>query len=355
MSAAPPGPKLTTLEYGRFLAASLVLFSHVPAEVPFLEHHPLSLFGGLHAPGPVGVEYFFTLSGFVILTAHFADLGHLSALPRFVWRRLARIYPAFWLTLALAFALPHPALSPLHALGLICLSATDINDYIGAAWTLRPELAFYSLFACLLIPRAAPVVLAIWLGLITWLAVPQPLRHTLNPVPLHGLHAALMTGGALWFNANNYLFAAGLFAAWHYRRRQIAGWFCALLLLLSALCLGLTAPYSANFQSYPHAYIYPLMAVGFGSLILALANLERAGIIPHLPAARFLGNLSYPLYLIHMPLMQLADTVCTGCLRLPDAALYVPFVVAVVLIYIAAAAVTLLFDQPLQRLLRGLV
>jgi peptidoglycan/LPS O-acetylase OafA/YrhL len=354
ITTPPAGPKLTTLEYGRFIAASLVVFSHIGSELPLLSPGAAP-FGGLHTPGPAGVEYFFTLSGFVILTAHYGDLGYLSALPRYLWRRLCRIYPAFWLALALPFALPHPPLDPGHALGLITLASPDIPSFIGPAWSLRYELAFYLSFALLLVPRIGPLWLALWLAGVAWLAVPAPWRHMLNPPPLQPLHLWLNTQGALWFGASNFLFAAGLFAAWHYRRRQLGARACLLLLAAAVICLVVAGPAGAWYQTYPKPFVYPAIALGFGGLILALANLERLGIIPRLPAAALLGNISYPLYLLHTPLMLLAFNLCPGCLHLQGAALYALFAAVALTIYAAATAVTVWFDQPLQRALRRVV
>lgn len=65
------------------------------------------MFGGWVPPPPFAVQYFFTLSGFVMLTAHHQDLAKPKASLRFLRRRSCGIYPVFWLSLltpALAFA-----------------------------------------------------------------------------------------------------------------------------------------------------------------------------------------------------------------------------------------------------------
>src|SRR5258707_295300 len=41
----------------------------------------------MHIPG-----FFFVLSGIVMLTAHWKDMGHPASLPRYAWKRFLRIY-----------------------------------------------------------------------------------------------------------------------------------------------------------------------------------------------------------------------------------------------------------------------
>lgn len=58
------------LEAGKFLAASVLLFSHLPWFTHIFARTPQDVvFGGWVPPAPVAVQYFFTLNGFVMLTA----------------------------------------------------------------------------------------------------------------------------------------------------------------------------------------------------------------------------------------------------------------------------------------------
>ena len=50
--------------------------------------------------GHAGVEFFFVLSGFIILHIHWKDLGHPSRFSSFAGKRFLRIYPMYWLVLA---------------------------------------------------------------------------------------------------------------------------------------------------------------------------------------------------------------------------------------------------------------
>ncbi len=55
--------------------------------------HSAIAFGFGHA----GVDFFFVLSGFIIMHAHTADIGKPERLYRYLWRRATRIYPIYWI------------------------------------------------------------------------------------------------------------------------------------------------------------------------------------------------------------------------------------------------------------------
>ncbi len=50
-------------------------------------------FGNGFGFGHAGVDFFFVLSGFIIMHAHATDIGKPERLSRYLWRRVTRIYP----------------------------------------------------------------------------------------------------------------------------------------------------------------------------------------------------------------------------------------------------------------------
>ena len=109
--------------------------------------------------GPFGVDLFFVLSGVII-----ARIAPGQGAGPFIWRRLTRILPLYWVLTLLWMA----ALARLGRLDLagvsrsLLLYPSAIDPYLNVAWTLRFELLFY--FAAGLVlkwPRAAPVALAL--------------------------------------------------------------------------------------------------------------------------------------------------------------------------------------------------
>lgn len=143
--AADELPKhLKSLTGLRFYAASAVLLRHTV--VPFL---PLPVLKQLAIPGPIGVGFFFVLSGFVLTWAWRAE----STKRRFWFDRFARIYPLhLGLTVAavgvlLANDTPRWASTVLS----LFLLQSWLTDYYrtggnGVSWSLSCEAFFYACF-----------------------------------------------------------------------------------------------------------------------------------------------------------------------------------------------------------------
>jgi len=95
------GEKLVNVEAGRGFAAVLVVLFHVTKyyfATP--KYWAGSALNGLFLFGHAGVEFFFVLSGFIMVWVHRQDVGKPSRVGAFAWKRFQRIYPFFWLILA---------------------------------------------------------------------------------------------------------------------------------------------------------------------------------------------------------------------------------------------------------------
>ena len=88
-------------------------------------------------------------------------------------------------------------------------------------------------------------------------------------------------------------------------------------------------------------------------MILGLAGLERCGALRTGQLALWLGQLSYPLYILHMVILALLLAWGKGRLRLGAAAQPWALLAVILLLYALCAAATFWFDQPVQRWLRG--
>jgi peptidoglycan/LPS O-acetylase OafA/YrhL len=137
------------VEGARGVAALLVLCGHFL----FLTHlagGPLRTVGEWW--GRFGVVLFFGISGFLLyrpfLAARHSERSVASLTPSFLWRRAARIFPAYWVALTALTIWPGlPDVFSLHFwryYGLI-----EIYEYdwraggLGVAWTLCVEVSFY--------------------------------------------------------------------------------------------------------------------------------------------------------------------------------------------------------------------
>lgn len=342
--------KLRSLELGRFLAALLIMCSHV---INYIRINPRiagwhGFLGGFALPQPPGVEYFFVLSGFVMMTVHGHQFGQARAVLPFFWRRICRIYPAYWLALAVTLYFFWAITPTGHLLRLVTLAPVRTAEYVPVAWTLRYETAFYLVFGLALLPVIGRVFFWTWIAMI--LAVWLP--------PVFGMAGFahfrfwLVTNQVtnLFIYSLDVLFLGGIAAGWLFLRgpiKPLVAWGLA-----GAGCVGLCfAVRQGGFGfSYgsPRAFLWS--AIGFGLITVGVATLERSGVLRFGRLADELGKISYPLYVSHPVVVLLADMFLQSRSR-PMAALVV-FLALLGVIAVVALMVTYLFDQPLMNLLR---
>ena len=91
------GHELVGIQYVRGLAALAVVLDHISQRMPEPKYFGYRPFRGLLETGAVGVDLFFTLSGFIIVYIAL-DAGWTPTMGAwvFVKRRFARIMPFLW-------------------------------------------------------------------------------------------------------------------------------------------------------------------------------------------------------------------------------------------------------------------
>jgi peptidoglycan/LPS O-acetylase OafA/YrhL len=251
-------------------------------------------YGGTHVFGAVtrygkhGVDFFFVLSGFIILLAHARDLGHPGAWGRYLKRRFVRVYPVYWLytlvfvaVLMLAggtdASMPDRPLDWLTSLSLVRFS--DASPPLGQAWTLFHELAFYAVFSMLILNRLLGA-----LALAAFVAA---------SVAFHpGPHDLARTALHVYTSGYNVYFVLGMAAYLLYRQggKGLVETGAGLALALATLA----AP-SWRQDLSPLA-----LAAGLALMLAGVAKLERAGALVVPRWLGFVGNASYSIYLTHI-------------------------------------------------------
>lgn len=141
--AAAGKPQIQSLQVFRGLAALAVVVFHASAYTgTFVADVPswaILVFGF----GYLGVDFFFVLSGFIIMYSHYGDADIAPAYKRYVFKRLVRVFPAYWpislALIALYAALPGFSSSPDKNYSLISsllLLPADDPPALYVAWTL---------------------------------------------------------------------------------------------------------------------------------------------------------------------------------------------------------------------------
>lgn len=289
MSQAPAVTKIGSLEAARFVAAALVVFHHatlIPMEARFLGHAPLD---GVFFPGHMGVEFFFVLSGFIIMHAHRNDLGRTDKLGSYLWRRISRIYFPYWAVLAVlipaylftGMGTPDKR-DPGYLAASVLLLPQSVQPVLGVAWTLMHEVVFYALFGLFILNRrlVAPVLLG-------WVALILVNQFVWNlPYP-----------GSFLLSLYNTLFAIGVGCALLVGRRRIPG----PGLVLGAGLLLVAGGWAAELSwPLPWEGLRALYGAASAMILLGLVELERSGRLRVPGWCVALGAASYAIYLVHV-------------------------------------------------------
>jgi len=173
VSPTPLPRTLPLLQIFRGGAAVFVVLFHVTWFGRVLD--PQYFLWGAFLFGHSGVDFFFVLSGFIMAYAHAADAGYPAQAWPFVKARVARIFPAYWIVLAITLAsyAYHPGLGD-YALNVPTAARAAVlyeqlrEPVVPVAWSLSFELAFYLFFVLYVVAGTAPFVVAsvAWCGLI---------------------------------------------------------------------------------------------------------------------------------------------------------------------------------------------
>jgi len=260
--------------------------------------------------GTVGVTLFFVLSGFLIsqILLGYKDkaagniLALWGSLKTFYIRRAFRIFPLYYLLASSLLFLPFYSVT--HYWPYFCFGNNFyfyfLNNWgqpFGHTWTLAVEEQFYLIwpFVLLFVPKPnlkTWIVAFIVSGLVFRLWAFGYLY------PAHGL-IGLLTPSS--FDA------FGLGALLAYIRRYenstftfLGGWKTILVLGVLAVCVSLNLYYEAF--NYGILFFFSLAVLSF--VAIAQVSLGKTGIFgPILSASplRFMGKISYGLYIWHLP------------------------------------------------------
>ncbi|HQQ63498.1 MAG TPA: acyltransferase [Pseudomonadales bacterium] len=162
--------KLKNIQALRGIAVLLVMLLHLSAiEKKYSTDTIIPDF--LHF-GAFGVDIFFMISGFIMMTVTEGLARGSTTSSRFLLLRMTRIYPLYWLTTALLALLvwlaPGILSTPPSGVSFLFnsffLLPQESIPLLSVGWTLVHEIYFYLVFACLLFlpEKKLPVSLLVW-------------------------------------------------------------------------------------------------------------------------------------------------------------------------------------------------
>src|SRR5262245_28861117 len=96
-----PTSTVQSLQCARAVAAIMVVLIHVGGALAMPKYLGVQPFGPIFEFGFVAVDFFFVLSGFIIVHAHRRDISQPREFWPYLWKRLTRIYLPYWAVLVL--------------------------------------------------------------------------------------------------------------------------------------------------------------------------------------------------------------------------------------------------------------
>lgn len=268
----------------RLLAAFAVLIYHYSIYFDPSD----KLINGISRFGYLGVDFFFLLSGFVIM----ASAQNRGAF-EFAFARALRIYPAFIVCLVLTVLVIYFVSGTTLPIGNVIANATILNDYLripnvdGVYWTLQAEIKFYF---CVFILLLTGIFSYHRYWIVIWLLIAIIYYFCKQPFFMG------------WFINPSYsfYFIAGVSA--YLLSQSSQNWNAQFCFWVSTLfCVLVAGDQAKNFLSSPSAVdiltirvIVTFFCLFFFVLAFGFMNIKR---VPHW--WMYLGAVSYPLYLLH--------------------------------------------------------
>ena len=359
----------------RGVAALVVVFYHL------MECYPAEYVGKYFSHGYLAVDFFFALSGFVIGYAY-DDRWQLMSMKDFFKRRIARLHPmvffgvmvgvcffyytggielfgkvdgaAWWMVLLQALLLllmiPLPAFMDIRGWG-------ELNSLNGPIWTLMFEYVA-NIFYALVLRHLPKLALGVLVAVSAVLTADLTLRLNLFGLLVSEWNSYSVIGGFVFDVEHVYIgyvrllypFLMGLLLCRLGWRIRVKGgfWITSLIILamLSVPTLG------GGNKLVDGVYQLVIILLGF-PLVLSIGAGSSLKGKKSSRICKFLGDISYPLYITHYPLIYLHTS---WAQRYPDAPFGTHVMVAVSTLVIAlfiAWASLKLYDEPVREWLKN--
>ncbi len=329
--------RIETLDGLRGLAALIVVISHFSNATGFL--------GGAlgHGAGQIGVMLFFVLSGFLMGHLYLDQEPTRQNMARFARNRIARVAPLYVLVVLASVLLGSAGGQtwPLYSVNignlaqhLLFLKGQDI------LWTIPVEMQFYALFL-LIWAQAARSRSTLIISFLLYGALLSLAGYPKEPLLLRSLP----------------FFLAGIVLSLLQRiepgRSASIGW-VACMFVLPLGFPQITGPLKFHLglspvpTEFPRVWELPAYLALLPMLLWLSLKAPAAEIVFGSRFARHMGEISYSLYLLHMPVMLLLGIVPA----LRDSTFVYGCVFLIVTVSVASLSRKWV-EQPLERLIRS--
>ena len=281
---------IPSLDGLRGLACLLVVFSHAGNQ---------GLFYPIKGTGQIGVMLFFSLSGFLMSYLYGGSRLGAASWTSYALKRFFRVYPAYLLVVVLS----HVLYSSVGKYGFRINDAELINHIllngkVSILWTIPVEMKFYAVFPLLALAisvfksKGAKAFAAVWILIGFFYLDLKGSKLSILP------YLEFFTGGV----------AAGYIYAWIAKLEGDLKWVFNAIFAVSLCGLFISIPVLfKELFGFSHRYwgdgpaLSSLMALCVLSCALSSGPLNR---LFSNSIAGFFGNISFSLYLIHLPCIR---------------------------------------------------
>jgi peptidoglycan/LPS O-acetylase OafA/YrhL len=296
----PQFEKWSVLAALRFLLASIVAVAHLPNFTPIGGWSLIVRFGPFEA-----------VLGFLLISGYSIGASYIKEPNGFIQRRIKRIYPIYLASIALtcvAFVLNHSAMPPVWEVIANVLFLNQIvttTSFVVPAWSLALEFWLYCLTPLLFLAKDATLKKLVWFSFAAfvayicgrtlfhwqwfffagvgaglnllllsfiWITGLRLARHRDDPLPI-------LKDVAVFF-AGHMALAAVIQFGWRWKHGDPSAFFTADL--LDFVCQASTL--AVVWWAFVRLLTYPGKPAAPSTLL------------------RWLGDISYPLYLVHFPI-----------------------------------------------------
>lgn len=327
------------LQVGRGIAALLVVLHH--ATLGGDVFYGNDAFKGFWDFGHIGVDFFFVLSGFIIYWVHSNDSVSVNNAVSYIKKRLIRIYPPFILisvVLLLSYAVLPSVSETNRDIGIITslllIPTPPLEPALSVSWTLMHEMLFYSAFLILFVSRnVLHVFLVGWGFAIASFNLISDGDGILN---------------SFFLNPHNLQFLFGVAAAIIVKKEKQNS--LSMIVGLTMLATYLIGHQYHAFENASALILKTYLGICFMFIVVGLCSVESRVQYPGFFV--FLGAASYSVYLVHNPVISLANRISHKVYQQAPLIPEVFFIVTATLGVISGIVYYLLWEKPSLQYLK---
>ncbi|MDQ6600118.1 acyltransferase family protein [Bacillus salipaludis] len=329
--------KLLYIQVSRAIAILFVLLGHV--NILFYTEFKYNWFhlGEWERTG--GVDFFFTVTGFMIYYIYHGKAGNSGKATEFFLKRVIRIYPLYWLftLLTIAASIIFPFIDEPYSFDLIIKSMLTLptDPILASTWSLSYVMFFYIIFTAFIFkPKIFKPIIFLWIIISILLE--------LKVIPKQG--------NSFFTSFSNLEILFGCLVAHltlNYRFR-----YSSLLIILGMA--GFLAVWINNI--YHLIELQTPIFYSLSSMILMLGISEKDKKNRKVPKAlSFLGDASYSIYIAHGPFLQFYILIFKKLNLMGSIGYFFSMSMVILLAVVSSCLVYILLEKPMSNYLRGVV